>query len=213
MTQYVYILFQVLMSLQPYYQDKESVTDRKVRMEIIAEAIDEAVDAHMCLNDYVSTADDPCTPLWKGNRLELAVMMLNLAWHESALAKHIHEDKCDVKRGECDGGRAKSLWQIQYTPKVKRDLWWSLGGVGYTPTFLSAHTAGNILAGAHNGCRTWEGAVASYATGKGCKWSGAAKRVEQFHRLLARAKVFDAEWQKQQKVKRGNSKEAVPQKG
>jgi hypothetical protein len=191
MTEFTFILFSIIMTLQAYYLDKESGEGRSIRALDIAEAIDESTDALMCVGDY---KEEGCIPKWTGPRLPFMVMSLNLAWHESALARHIHEDKCNLKLGECDSGRAKGLWQVQKTPLVSRDTWWKMSGSSYVATFTSAWAAGTILARAYNGCRSWEGAVASYATGRGCTWEGSAKRVMQYQRLMARAAKAQKAW-------------------
>lgn len=87
------------------------------------------------------------------------------------------------------GGFAISLWQLHTWRLVPFAEWRGLGGLEGTEA--SAHAAARVLSfarsrcGAHRG--DWrEATLALYATGKRCKWSGAASRAWLERRVEAK---------------------------
>lgn len=112
---------------------------------------------------------------------ELRWMLLTTAQHESHFALRIHEGKC--RPGECDGGRARSLWQLHRNARMKPGEWESLAGTSQEATDLGARLAAGLLRGARASCGDAEGALSLYARGGGCKWSGARQRVEWMRRM------------------------------
>lgn len=79
---------------------------------------------------YAAIAWDVATVAIEGARSErgqrrAAAVLLGIAWHESGFAKDVDLGPCAparVKKGGCDGGRARSLWQIQgWTGEGRQD--------------------------------------------------------------------------------------------
>ena len=121
------------------------------------------------------------------DKIGLTAVALMTGSEESGYALRIHDHKCWVHKGECDGGRAKSPWQFQRTSLVKAE-WDGYKGRDVESTRLAAKAVVRLLIKAFNSCQTWEGAIAWYATGKGCKWSGASNRARKAEALTGKLK-------------------------
>lgn len=92
------------------------------------------------------------------------------AREESGLARFVwfDEPKCRTRGSKwCDGGRAFGIFQLQGAPGRTRDL--TL--LEQTAAALSRYRK------AFGTCKTLDGAIAQYATGRSCSWSGAAARA------------------------------------
>lgn len=175
-------LLAAALSLRAWHGDTETTEERSDRLTIIAEAISEASREATCTPPR---ADD-CIPVWFGERRELAFLLLTQAHFETHLARHVHEGRCRVARGECDGGRAVSLWQLHAGPQLSRERWQSLIGAEREPTERAAYEAARALGRAKNHCGTTHGAIALYATGKSCTWDDANRRAAFARRLSDR---------------------------
>lgn len=89
------------------------------------------------------------------------------AREESGLARFVWYDwpKCRTKGSKwCDGGRAFGIYQLQGT---RRDL---------TLDEQTARALDRYRKGLGS-CKTLEGAIAQYATGRSCEWPKAAARA------------------------------------
>lgn len=85
---------------------------RTVRPEA-AETIDARRERYHAIADDIAAAvlADP-----EADQRKAAALLVAIAVHESALAKDVDAPDCHValiRRGGCDGGRARSLWQLQ----------------------------------------------------------------------------------------------------
>lgn len=128
----------------------------------------------------------PCTPLWHGSARSLAFLLLAQAYFETRLAAHIHQGNCRIRLGECDGGKAASLWQLQHGPHLSKERWQRLQGDDLAATSLAAYEAARVLSRGRNHCGSQVGAVSLYATGSTCSWEPAKKRVAFSRRLSSR---------------------------
>lgn len=180
-------LLALALLLKPFHMDGETAEERESRYETIAVATEGAVEHVTCTGMW---AVPECTPKWKGKPERLAVLMLSQAYLESGLARHVHEGRCRVKIGECDHGRARSPWQLQYTELVGED-WWQMRGSDQRATSIAAIGAATVLSVGLNGCRTLEGAISMYATGKSCRWAGAEPRVRFHEKLWAKYRELE----------------------
>lgn len=82
-----------------YPEAMETADERTVRYFEIADAVTHAVEG-----------------LPAGERKGAAELLIAVAWHEGGFQKDVDIGPCAPRRlkaGGCDGGRAKSLWQIQ----------------------------------------------------------------------------------------------------
>lgn len=122
---------------------------------------------------------------WKASPARLARLLVLIGHFEARYLERIQEGRCDVKRGECDYGRAASWWQLQATSLVPIEEWRTLTGEGHEPARRAAWAAARVLSHGDRACRGSQGAVSFYATGR-CDWPGAAGRMK-LYRLLQNA--------------------------
>lgn len=176
----------ILLSLDPSYSDKETWAERTTRMEIIAEAIDDASSKATCEEKY-NTLD--CKKKWINNRRSLTLLLITKGFWESKFAKNVHEGKC--RPYECDSytfngntfHRARSPWQIQRTGLVMKEEYDKMNSSTRESTVMSANVAVRYLAMGMNSCKTITGTMAIYGGAKSCNWDGVAPRVEFYNRL------------------------------
>lgn len=193
-------LLAAAMAFPAWHGDKESTEDREARLGVIAQAIDEAV-AHATCRDQKKQGTDSaarasaaeegkpeqCKRLWHGSPRELGFLLLGQAFFETRLALHVHAGQCRVEIGECDSGRAISLWQLQSGYHLPVERWRRLSGTDLESTRDAAVEAARALGRGRNFCNgSLEGAVASYATGKSCQWKGAAQRIRFVRKMMSR---------------------------
>lgn len=155
----------ILLSL-PAYQDRETTIDREIRLGLVAEAIEAAV-----------------TEVETERPRELAAMLVATGWWESRYARHVHEGRCRTRVGECDYGRARSPWQLHQSPMVPLDEWRAMRGADLESTRIAATAAARVLSAFRGRCGSVAGAIALYATGRSCRWSGAANRARMVTRI------------------------------
>lgn len=174
--------------------DTETEEARTIRLRTIAEAINIATLHAVCFTDAPpfpalpgeeDSTELPCQPIWRGSPRELALLLLTQAYFETHLAQHVHEGKCRVHLGECDGGKATSLWQLQAGGHLAASRWEKLSGTSLAATTHAAYEASRALARGRNYCGNVRGAVALYATGRTCRWQPAQARVSFLRRLEA----------------------------
>jgi hypothetical protein len=170
-------LLALLLTLAPWHGDIETDVARQARLSTIATSIAEA-----SLN-----------PRWKGSSEDLAIILVMTAHRESHLALHIHQGRCGQhpksRKGECDGGKAGTLWQIQFGAWFPKKHWEKLIGTSPAATTAAAKKAADIMALGRNYCRSTEGAIALYAKGS-CKWRGSKARYREFMKLREKYRVI-----------------------
>ncbi len=179
------IILTLLLSLQPWYEDakREKPEAREARLAVVAQSVARATAILTCDG---ASEEDKCERKWNGSRESLAVMLVNLGWWESRYALHVHQNRCRVLIGECDAGRARSPWQLQISRQVEIRRWAKIAGTSRPATNEAAHAAADVFAMAHGRCKSMEGAIAMYATGKVCKWKRSGDRMAHYRKLLAR---------------------------
>ncbi len=196
-------LLAAAMSFPAWHGDKEGEDDRKARLAVIAQAIDEAVALATCRKiveeeppkreqrPHQAAEGGPkkdehegCRLLWRYDPRELGFLLLSQAFFETRLALHVHEGNCRVEIGECDGGRAIGLWQLQAGYHLPVEKWETLAGTDLESTRAAALEAARILGRGRNYCGSMEGAIASYATGSRCSWKHSDMRARYTRSLL-----------------------------
>lgn len=182
-------LLAAALTFQSWYGDVEQSDARNQRLEVIAEAIDRASARAVCAN---AAADTPCTVLWRGDRVQLAFLLLAQAYFETRLALHVHQGNCRSHLGECDSGRAISLWQLQAGPHLPKEQWEMLAGTDLAATTRAATEAARALSRGKNYCGTLSGAISLYATGRTCRWEEAPRRVNYVQHLMVKYPVARA---------------------
>ena len=176
-------LLAALLSLRPFHTDVETESERLARLTTISAAIAAAAVEATCEG---AKPEATCTAVYPGNTRELAFLLVSQAYHETRLAKHVHEGRCRTHIGECDSGRAIGLWQLQAGPHLPKDEWKTLAGTDFDATRRSAFEAARALGRGLNYCRSTRGAIALYATGRTCNWQHADARYASYRNLLAR---------------------------
>lgn len=184
-------LLAAALALPAYYRDREPPEDRRLRLETIARAVDIASARAVCASEA------ECKPIWPGTRRELAFLLLTQAWYETRLASHIHRDECGPH--ECDAyrkhgkilHRSKSLWQLQASNLLPREVWETLGGTDLESTTRAAWYAAQLLARHRWRCardtRHWVApTVSGYARGGLCDWPPAAARARLWKKLISK---------------------------
>jgi hypothetical protein len=183
-------LFAAALTFRPWHGDVEEPQDRKERLALIAEAISDAVDVATCAKAPLGLQPSeekqpPCERLWSGDPRQLGFLLLAQAYFETRLARHVHEGNCRAQSGECDSGRAISLWQLQFGPHLAREEWQTLGAATLEATRRAAVHAARSLGRGFNYCRSLRGAISLYATGQTCSWRPATKREAFVRHLMA----------------------------
>lgn len=192
----------MLLNLQPYYADNETLEERTARYTTIAVAIEQAVDRATCKDQ-----PEDCKPIWNGNPERLAAITMMKGYQESRFALHIQNNQCrkgywSDKQGkwipgECDekvyrdvhnnviGRKFTSLtnWQLKYSPLIKDE--WNAGmfGTSQEETNRAAWAAVKTFAAHKARCKTDLGAISGYAGKSNCRWDQAQKRLAFAKRL------------------------------
>jgi hypothetical protein len=151
---------------------------REERLGVMAEATESAVLRATCAGGWPSIG---CRPNWSGSRRRLAALLAMTAIWESALSRRIHAGDC--RGAECDHGLSIGPWQVRRPGWMTIESWRGMAGVDLISTTDAAWYAATVLSRCRRRCRTDEGAVAMYATGRSCSWSGAAERVESADKI------------------------------
>jgi hypothetical protein len=180
----------ILLSLEPSYGDKEPWDVRAERMEIIAQAIDDASSQATCSDSYAISS---CQKIWSKSKKDLALLLVTKGFWESRFAKNVHEGKCAPT--ECDAvvvsgavhHRARSPWQIQRAPSLVSESEYKLmNSASLEGTKTSANVATRYLAMGLKTCHTIKGAISMYG-GAGCEWEGTIGRYNFFNSIRSKS--------------------------
>lgn len=150
-------VYLALQALPPAWGEVEDPMERDGRLATLAVAIDDASDGEV----------------------ELAAALVTEAWWETRLSARVHRmgPRKDTR------GYAISLWSLHSWTLVPYQEWRTLGGLEGTPR--AAQSAARVLRWSRQRCGHWQGAFALYATGRSCRWRGAAAR-DYTHRQVMR---------------------------
>lgn len=167
-----------LLGIHPAYGSTPTLTERLVTAQgLLASRRDEPVDAQELATSIATVT--------KGNRVWSA-MILTVAGHESALSKRIADGNCNLKIGECDGGRAWGLFQV-HKNDLNAEAW------GSTDIDVQTREAARMLRSVFHMCNghgaltpDWPARTLSAYAGRRCdeRWPGLDKRVATFERLV-----------------------------
>lgn len=160
------------------------------RAAVIAEAIHSATLEATCTGPF--TGADWCSPIWPSNEPALLIgSLIKIGKDESGFLERVGAGRCRPE--ECDPleiaegvfvHRARHYWQCHSSRLVPE--WDELVGVEYWPTRQAAYAAARVLGAAYKRCGSLEGALALYATGRKCVWSGADDRARAARRIERR---------------------------
>lgn len=188
-----------MMSLKPCYTDTETYTERQERIEIIAEAVINAAEwgTTVCRDGSGATIfEKDCKPIWPGKQEELIAHLVNIGAWESAFSERVHKGECNIKKGECDGGLAKGIWQVHADHHqfksiyyVQEQEWMEMDGADAVHTLNAAVGAVKKLSASARMCGKNMAAqvYTAYATGKcTAKFNLAYDRSRSYKYILQR---------------------------
>jgi hypothetical protein len=130
---------------------------------------------------------------WPLSRQRLVAAEIAVGDNESHWSIRIHRNECDLKKRECDSGRAISEWQLHANAISAPEVWPRLGFMTFESTKLAAKEATRILVRSYLYCvatKTPGDPIAqmfSAYAGRGCqldKWQGWKARVDVYERVL-----------------------------
>lgn len=177
------IILGMLRALGPNHLDTEDAAAREARLTTLADGMTWATEAATCTGDFEK---EDCKPISRLPPEEHAVYLFTIGkWESGNFAQHIHEDRCRVHLGECDGGKAKSNFQVQATGRISLALWRQIGGTDQRSTRLAAWAA-SLALGTVQGCGTPARVFAGYATSRcGADFPQAGARAAEWRKYLA----------------------------
>jgi hypothetical protein len=118
---------------------------------------------------------------------EWGALLLTIGYHESTFSLRIHRGECNLKKRECDAGRARSGWQM-HKNLFTAPLWEELQGLEHTE--IQARAASDALERAYWTCAKsgvpWLQATINGYAGKRCgdtSWPGLQQRMATFNML------------------------------
>lgn len=127
------------------------------------------------------------------SKQRLVAAQLAIIENETHGSLRIHRNECNLKKRECDAGRAISPFQLHAVALSSPEIWPSLGFMTFESTLLAAKEATRIFVRSYGYCRAQKAsgdpialAFTAYA-GRGCqleKWQGWRPRMATYERLL-----------------------------
>lgn len=163
----------------PVFHEDVGAPEKPDQLAMVAQAVTEAV------------REQKGWPLSKQMLMSAAFSIFK---HESNGSLRIHRNECNLKKGECDAGKAISPFQLHAVALSNRDLWPQLGFMTFESTKLAAKEAVGVFVKMYRYCVATglpddriAMAFVGYA-GRGCrldgKWQGWRVRVDTYNRLL-----------------------------
>jgi len=120
---------------------------------------------------------------------EWAALLLTIGYHESSFSLRIHRGDCNLRKRECDAGRARSSWQL-HKNTFTAPVWNQLHGLEHTETQVRAADAAlrrGYWTCAKSGTPWFRATVNGFAGQRcGASWPGLDKREATFNRLVSR---------------------------
>lgn len=180
------------LNVMPVYKEDVGSTEKPAQYAMIAKAVTQAALEQRG---------------WGGSVKELIAYQLAVVENETHASLRIHRNECNLKKRECDAGRAISLFQLHAKPLSSPDVWPKLGFATFESTLLSAKEASRVLVRSRGACSRMEGdkvamVFTAYA-GRGCqtdRWLGWKPRKASYERFLRvpmpRVQVASGESQK-----------------
>ncbi len=119
--------------------------------------------------------------------LGIAAELVAVGYHESKFSDWVGQGRCHEKPDWCDGGRARSyyqLWQVS-CPALWNHPVGSAAGLRHATACAARHLGlGKVACGKGRSKRSAiTGAFARYAKGHGCSWSGAGVRYATYEKV------------------------------
>jgi hypothetical protein len=166
-----------LQSFTVYHEDVGN-PDKPAQLAMIAKSVTQAAYAQRG---------------WPLSRKQLIAAEIAVEENEAHGSLRIHRNECDLKRHECDGGRAISLFQLHANALSAPQVWPTLGFMTFESTLASAEEASRILVRSYLYCASTKVSgdpialmFVAYA-GRGCqldKWEGWKPRLATYERVM-----------------------------
>lgn len=158
------------LSLPTFFEDRapELADGKREQLEHIASVVAEV------------SRDAPRPPR------EWAALLLTIGYHESTFSLRIQRGDCNLRKRECDAGRARSSWQL-HKNLFTAPVWDQLHGLDNTEAQVRAADAAlrrGFWTCARSGAPWLQGTINGFA-GKRCgeSWPGLELRNATFNRL------------------------------
>ncbi len=143
----------LLESFVPWYEDlKEDPHARKARLRTIARAQLYAAQEATCTGHAKGSK---CKRKFGGSAHQLIALLLTAGWWETRFSRRVHAGEC--RKDECDGGRARSVYQVQLNGVVPRELWENAEGLDWDSTLAATRAATFSFSAAWRACRKRHG--------------------------------------------------------
>jgi len=166
-----------LQSLQVFHEDVGS-PEKPAQLEMLAQSV-------------VAAAKEQKG--WPLSKQRLIAGEIAILYNESRGSLRIHRNECDLKKRECDAGRAISSFQLHAVALSSPDLWPQLGFMTAESTKLAAKEATRVFTRMYLYCASTGAprdrvamAFVGYA-GRGCqldRWQGYRARMDTYERVL-----------------------------
>lgn len=164
-------------SLTVFHEDVDS-PEKPAQLQMIADSVTQAARE---------------TKGWPLSRKMLIAAEYGMLENETFASLRIHRNECNLKKRECDGGRAISLFQLHANALSSPAVWPTLGFATFDSTLLSAKEASRILTRSYRYCQAQKAPgnpialMYTAAAGRGCdlsRWQGWKPRVATYERVL-----------------------------
>jgi len=147
----------VMNTLEPWWDDrKEDPKERQDRFTQLTQAQWDVVDELTCTGSYANAddhqeSDGPlCVVQFPGKKEHLVTMLMTAGFWESRFSRRIQAGDC--KEGECDGGRARSVYQVQNNGTFPSELWENAEGLDWDSTRSATKASALTLSAAYRAC-------------------------------------------------------------
>lgn len=163
----------------PVFHEDVGAPEKPAQLAMVAQAVTEAAREQKS---------------WPLSKQTLMAAALTIFKHESSGSLRIHRNECNLKKRECDMGKAISSFQLHASALSSPDLWPKLGFMTLESTKLSAKEAARVFVRMYRYCAATglpddrvAMAFVGYA-GRGCrldgKWQGWQVRMGTYRQLL-----------------------------
>ncbi len=167
-------------SLIVFHEDVGS-PEKPAQLEMIASAVHEAAMG---------------AKGWPLGKKALIAAEYGMRENESFASLRIHRNECNISKGECDGGRAISIFQLHANALSSPSVWPRLGFMTFDSTLLSAQEATRALVRGYRYCEAKKAKgdpvalMYTAVAGRGCdltKWQGWKPRLATYERVMRTA--------------------------
>lgn len=171
-------IFAILLGLRIATNDTahEDLDDHLLRMRTIAAAIETAANRAACFEQL-----QPCRAIIGDRYVAAAALLVQASAESQGMRLDVQLGEC--RRGECDHGRARGLWQLHRPPTVDRDWWLGYAGLSRDSLDRAAWRNITLWIGGARGGRSFACGFARLAGLRNCAWLEAEVRAREVWRV------------------------------